>query len=98
VESDVVARVAVHSLPSVWSRLISFAAVALCMSALPVCTAFPQGATGGGRESGAAMRARTRVARLSAVQLDNVAVGNDVAGSDLLTIEPGRPPHACVLE
>jgi hypothetical protein len=44
------------------------------------------------------MRARTRVARLSAVQLDNVAVGNDVAGSDLLTIEPGRPPHACVLE
>jgi len=34
----------------------------------------------------------------STVQLDNVAVGHDVAGSDLLTFESGRAPHASMLE
>ena len=34
----------------------------------------------------------------STVQLDNVPVGHDVAGSDLLTFESGRAPHASMLE
>ena len=32
------------------------------------------------------------------MQLDDVPVGNDVPGPDLLTLEPGRSPHARVLE
>ena len=32
------------------------------------------------------------------MQLDNVPVGHDVAGSDLLTFESGRTPHASMLE
>ena len=32
------------------------------------------------------------------MQLDDIPVGNDVAGSDLLALESGRSPHARVLE
>ncbi len=32
------------------------------------------------------------------MQFDNVAIGDDVAGSYLLTLEAGRSPHACVFE